>query len=124
MAAPNVVNVATITGKSAVGALSATLTTVLLANSSASGKVFKINSIMVSNVNGTNPANLTIKYNTLANGSGTSYAIASTISVPANSTLSLIDKSNAFYLEEDKSIVGGASSASYLEYVISYEEIS
>jgi hypothetical protein len=124
MAAPNIVNVVTITGKTTYAALTTTLTSVLLANSASSGKVFKINSIMVSNVDGTSAADVTIDINTAAAGSGTSYALANTISVPADATLSLIDKTNSFYLEEDKSILGGASANSDLEIVISYEEIS
>jgi hypothetical protein len=124
MAAPNIVNVATITGKTTYAALTTTLTAVLLANSASSGKVFKINSIMVSNVDGTNSATVSLDINTAAAGSGTSYAFANTITVPADATLSIIDKTNSFYLEEDKSILGGASANSDLEIVISYEEIS
>ncbi len=82
MAAPNIVNVSTITGKTTYAALTTTLTTVLLANSASSGKVFKINSIMISNVDGTSAADVTIDINTAAAGSGTSYALANTISVP------------------------------------------
>jgi hypothetical protein len=124
MAAPNIVNVTTIIGKTTYAALTTTLTTVLLANSAASGKVFKINSIMVANVDGTNSADVTVDINTAAAGSGTSYALANTIAVPADATLSIVDKTNAFYLEEDKSILGGASANSDLEIVISYEEIN
>jgi hypothetical protein len=124
MANPNIVNVTTITGKTTYAALTTTLTTVLLANSAASGKVFKVNSIMVSNVDGTSAADVTIDINTAAGGGGTSYALANTISVPADATLSVIDKTNSFYLEEDKSILGGASANSDLEVVISYEEIN
>ena len=124
MANPNIVNVTTITGKTTYAALTTTLNTVLLANSAASGKVFKVNSIMVSNVDGSSAADVTIDINTSAGGSGTSYALASTIAVPADATLSVIDKTNSFYLEEDKSIIGGASAANDLEIVISYEEIN
>jgi hypothetical protein len=124
MAAPNIVNVTTITGKTTYAALTTTLTTVLLANAASSGKVFKINSIMVSNVDGTNAADVTVDINTAAAGSGTSYALANTIAVPADATLSVVDKTNSFYLEEDKSILGGASANSDLEIVISYEEIN
>ena len=124
MAAPNIVNVSTITGKTTYAALGVTLTTVLLANPASSGKVFKINSIMIANVDGTSAADVTIDINTAAAGSGTSYALANTISVPADATLNLIDKNSSFYLEEDKSILGGASAAGDLEIVISYEEIS
>lgn len=124
MAAPNIVNVSTITGKTTYAALGVTLTTVLLANPASSGKVFKINSIMIANVDGTSAADVTIDINTAAAGSGTSYALANTISIPADATLNLIDKNSSFYLEEDKSILGGASAAGDLEIVISYEEIS
>jgi hypothetical protein len=124
MANPNIVNVSDIRGKTTYAALTTTLTTVLLSNATNSNKVLKINSIMVANVDGVNAADVTLDINTLAAGSGTSYALAQTISVPADATLSIIDKTNSFYLEEDKSIIGGASSNSDLEIVISYEEIS
>ena len=124
MAAPNIVNVTTITGKTTYAALTTTLTTVLLANAASSGKVFKINSIMVANVDGTSAADVTVDINTAAAGSGTSYALANTIAVPADATLSVVDKTNSFYLEEDKSILGGASANGDLEIVISYEEIN
>jgi hypothetical protein len=45
MAAPNLVNVSTITAKSVQANLDTTLTTEILANAAASGKVFKVNSI-------------------------------------------------------------------------------
>jgi hypothetical protein len=124
MANPNIVAVTAIYGKTAYAALTTTLSTVLLANAASSGKVFKINSIMVANVDGTSSADVTVGINTLAAGSGTTYELAGTIAVPADATLSVVDKTNAFYLEEDKSIVGGASANGDLEIVISYEEIN
>lgn len=124
MANPNIVNVSDIRGKTTYAALTTTLTTVLLSNATNSNKVLKINSIMVANVDGVNAADVTLRINTLASGSGTSYALANTIAVPADATLSIIDKTNSFYLEEDKSILGGANANSDLEIVISYEEIS
>ena len=124
MANPNIVNVTSILGETTYAALTTTLTTVLLANSAASGKVYKVNSIMVANVDGTNAADVTVDINTSAAGSGTSYALAATISVPADATLNLIDKNSSFYLMEDKSIIGGASANSDLEIIISYEIIN
>lgn len=120
MAAPNIVNVATITGKTTGAALGTTLTTSLLANSASSGKVFKINTIIVANVDGANAADATIEY---YDGS-TGYKLANTIAVPADSTLIVLSKDTAIYLQEGESIRGGASAASDLECVISYEEIS
>jgi hypothetical protein len=124
MANPNIVNVTSILGETTYAALTTTLTTVLLANAAASGKVYKVNSIMVANVDGTNAADVTVDINTAAGGGGTSYALASTISVPADATLNLIDKNSSFYLMEDKSIIGGASANSDLEIIISYEIIN
>ena len=120
MAAPNIVNVATITGKTTGAALGTTLTTSLLANSASSGKVFKINTIIVANVDCANAADATIEY---YDGS-TGYKLANTIAVPADSTLIVLSKDTAIYLQEGESIRGGASAASDLECVISYEEIS
>jgi hypothetical protein len=124
MANPNIVNVTSILGETTYAALTTTLTTVLLANAVSSGKVYKVNSIMVANVDGTSAADVTVDINTAAAGSGTSYALAHTISVPADATLNLIDKNSSFYLMEDKSILGGASANSDLEIIISYEIIN
>ena len=62
MAAPNIVNVATITGKSAVVDLSSTSATAVVSNAASSGKVFKINSILVANVDGSVAADITLAY--------------------------------------------------------------
>jgi hypothetical protein len=124
MANPNIVSVNSIFGNTTGIALTTTLTTVLLANTSASGKVYKIESIMVANVDGTNAADVTIDWNTNAGGTGTSIALAATISVPADATLNLVDKNSSFYLMENQSIIGGASADSDLECIISYEDIS
>ena len=124
MANPNIVSVNSIFGNTTGIALTTTLTTVLLANAAASGKVFKIESIMVANVDGTNAADVTVDWNTDAGGTGTSFALAATISVPADATLNLVDKNSSFYLMENQSIIGGASANSDLECIISYEEIS
>ena len=123
MANPNIVSVNSIFGNTTGIALTTTLTTVLLANAAASGKVFKIESIMVANVDGTNAADVSIDWNTNAGGTGTSFALAATISVPADATLNLVDKNSSFYLMENQSIIGGASANSDLECIISYEEI-
>jgi len=124
MAAPNIINVATITGKTAYVTPANTNATILLANAAASGKVFKVNLILAANLDGTNPYNATVAYNTVAAGSGTSYAIASTISVPANATLVIADKTASFYVEEDKSVVVTSSGANKVTFFISYEELA
>ena len=124
MAAPNVVNVATITAKSALVALSSTSQTTLVSNAASSGKVFKINMIQVANVDGTNAADVTIDVHSAAAGGGTAYSLVATASVPADASLIAVDKNTALYLEEDKSITATASVANDLEVIVSYEEIS
>jgi hypothetical protein len=124
MAAPNIVNVTTIYGKTTYLTPANTTANVLLANSAASGKVLKINQIVAANVNGSSAVDTTISINTAAAGSGTSYPIASTISVPADASLIVTDKTTAIYLEEDKSIVVTSGTSSGIAYTISYEEIS
>jgi polyisoprenoid-binding protein YceI len=51
MAAPNIVNVSTITGKSA-GIAVTTSAAAIVANGAGSNKVFKVNALYVSNVDG------------------------------------------------------------------------
>ena len=120
MAAPNIVNVSTITAKTTGARLTTTTTTSLLANSASSGKVFKINTIIVSNVDGSNSADATITY---YDGSNTR-SIVTTVAVPGDSTLVALDKNSVIYLEEGTEIRGGASATDDLDVLISYEEIS
>jgi len=124
MAAPNIVNVTTIIGKSATVALASTNATAIVSNAASSGKVFKINMIQVSNVDGTNACNATVNLYSQDDIGGTAFALASTISVPADASLVVLDKGTAVYLEEDKSIGAIASVANDLVVVCSYEEIS
>lgn len=124
MAAPNIVNVATITGKTSVADLTSTSATSVVSNAASSGKVFKINSLIVSNVDGVNAANITINLYSAAALGGTATQIVNTVSVPADASLVVIDKTTAIYLEEDKSIGATASAANDLKVVCSYEEIS
>lgn len=117
MAAPNVVNVATITGKTAVQAVG-TSATAIVSNSAASGKVYKVNSLYVSNIDGTSNAELNVDLYR----SSTAYHIAKTVVVPADASLDVISK--AIYLEEGDSLRLTANASGDLEAVCSYEEIS
>jgi hypothetical protein len=124
VANPNIVNVTSIYGKSAVVDLTSTSATSVVSNAASSGKVFKINSLIVSNVDGTNAADITINYYSAAALGGTATQIVSTVSVPADSSLVVIDRNTSIYLEEDKSIGATAGSANDLKVLISYEDIS
>ena len=117
MAAPNIVNVSTITGKTAVQAVG-TSATAIVTNSASSGKVFKVNALYVSNIDGANNAEINVDLYR----SSTAYHIAKTVVVPADATLDVVSKS--IYLEEGDALRLTAGTASDLEAVCSYEEIS
>ena len=124
MANPNIVNVTDIRGKTAVADLTTTNATLVVENVAASGKVFKINSLIVSNVDGANAADITVSLYSEDNIGGTATQIVATVTVPADASLVVIDKTTSIYLEEDKSIGATASAANDLKVVCSYEEIS
>lgn len=123
MAAPNIINSSTFYGKTAFYTPSNTSSNVILANPAGSNKVYKVNLIQASNSDSTNPIDATVSINTSASGAGSSYPLASTIPVPAKSSLIVTDKSSMFYLEEDRSILVTSATANKLTFVVSYEEI-
>jgi len=124
MANPNIVNVAAIYGNSSQVSLTTTSATSLVSNAASSGKVYKINSITVANVDGTNAADITISVYSAAALGGTAYPIVSTVSVPADATLIVTDKTTSFYLKENQSIGATAGTASDLVVICSWEEIN
>ena len=114
MAAPNIQSATSIYGKSAGFDLGTTTTTTLL--TCASNKVYKIKSIIASNNDGSNNVDVTVNFN-----DGTRWTIASTVTVPANSTLVILDQNSPIYLEEGFTIEGGASAANDCDLIIAYE---
>lgn len=117
MAAPNLLTLTTVTAKTAVQQVT-TSATAIVTNSAASGKVVKVTALYISNVNGTSAADINID----VYRSTVAYRVAYTISVPADSTLDMINK--VIYLEEGDTLRLTASVNSYLEAVCSYEELS
>jgi uncharacterized protein YajQ (UPF0234 family) len=119
MAAPNIVNVSTIIGNTAVMNVT-TSATDIVTNSAASNKVFKINSLIISNIDGAAAADITAS----VIRTSASFALASTIAVPADASLIVISKDNSIYLLEGDSIRLTASANGDLQAVCSYEELS
>jgi hypothetical protein len=119
MAAPNIVNVSSIYGKTVGAALDTTLTTDIL--TCPSDKVLKINSIIVANVDGTSSADVTVYF--YDDSATTRYSLASTVEVVSDSTLVVLGKDYPIYLEESDQIEAGASATGDLEIIVSYEEI-
>jgi hypothetical protein len=131
MANPNIVNVTTIYGTTTYFTPTGTTAVVLLANAASSGKVFKINQIVAANVNGSAAVEATVSIYTngaVAQGSapagGTAFPVVSTVSVPADASLIVVDKTTAIYLQEGTSISVTSGTASGITYSISYEDIS
>ena len=124
MANPNIVNVTAIYGNNSTTSLSTTNATSIINNAAASGKVYKVNSIVVANVDGTSAADITINIYSQDDLGGTAFPIASTISVPADASLIVTDKTTSFYLKEDQSVGATAGTASDLVVTASWEEIN
>lgn len=124
MAAPNLLNPTSVTGKTAVVNLTSTSATSVLSNASGSGKVLKVNSLYVANVDGTTAADITVTLYSEAALGGTGTEICSTVSVPADATVVVIDKDSFIYLEEDRSLGATAGASNDLKVVCSYEEIA
>jgi hypothetical protein len=120
---PNIVNVTTIYGNTSTTSLTTTSATSLVSNAASSGKVYKIDSIVVANTSAS-AANNTINVYSAAALGGTAFPIASTISVPAYASLIVTDKTTTFYLLENKSVGATAGTSTALVVTASWEEIS
>lgn len=127
MAAPNIVSVTDIRGKSNVANIT-TVSSSVIVNAVNSGKVFKINTLIVSNVDGTNSGNVSVELfkfgaqNTSTGSGNSTYAIANTVTVPAKSSLDILAKS--LYLEEGDQIKVKGDANNRLHFISSFEEIS
>jgi hypothetical protein len=127
MAAPNILAATTATPHTVSITPSDTARNALVAAPS-SGAVQKINQIMVANIDGAAAYDATVEVR-LADGT-TYRSLASTISIPADASLIISDKTTMFYLM-DTSVSGEASTlwvtsstASKLTFTVSYETIS
>jgi len=127
MAAPNIVSVSNILGKSNVANVT-TVSSSVIVNAVNSGKVFKINTLIVSNVDGTNSGNVSVELfkfgaqNSSTGVGNSTYAIANVVTVPAKSSLDILAKS--LYLEEGDQIKVKGDANNRLHFISSFEEIS
>lgn len=119
MAAPNLLAPTTITGKTAVQAIG-TSASAIVSNSAGSGKLLRIVSLIIANVDGAVSADVTVDHYR----SSTARHIAKTVAVAADQSLTIIDRENAIYLEEGDDLRLTASASGDLEAVCSYEEVS
>ena len=133
MAAPNIVNVTTITGVTTFHAGIAATTggkgalgiTTVVSNAASSGKVLKINSLVAASIGAT--TGVTLQYFNDVNhaSAGSTVSIGMTLSVPTFSTLAVITKDNSVYLEENTALgIFAQPNNGTIDVVCSYEEIS
>jgi hypothetical protein len=119
MANPNIAPAASIFGRSQALALTTTaqtLTTVVPTN-----RIYKVNSLIVANINGGSAADVSVLWRD--SSAGVDYYLAFTIAVPNYATLVVISKDTQIYLEEGDYIQAFASANSFLHATVSYEEI-
>ena len=123
MANPNIVNVTSIYGNTSYLIPSGTSATTWTALTPATNTVNKIDNIVAANVSGA-PANITVSINSATGGGGTAYRIAYGITVPANASLIILDKSTSIYVGESQSIVVTSGTSGAIEMTASYEAIT
>ena len=131
MANPNIAALTSLTGNTTYFTPTGTTAVVLLTNAASSNQVYRINQIVAANIDGTNAVDCTVSIYTngaVAQGSapsgGTAYPIASTVSVPADASLIVVDKTTSIYLQENTCISVTSGTASKITYTISYEIIT
>jgi hypothetical protein len=123
MANPNIVNVTSIYGNTSYLIPTTTGVTTWTALTPAVNTVNKVNNIVASNVTGS-AVNVTVSINSATGGGGTAYRIAFQISVPANASLIIVDKTTSIYVGEAQSIVVTVGTANAIELTASYEALT
>ena len=124
MANPNLFASTYAYGNTSTTALSTTSATSIVSNAASSGQVYKINTLVVSNNDASTAYTVTINVYSAAAIGGTAYPWVTTLSVPAASSIVVIDKTSTMYLLENKSIGATAATANKITVIASWEEIS
>ena len=124
MANPNLAAATNVYAANAQLSLTATTATLLVSNAASSGKVYLIDSIVVSNVDGVNAADISVVRFNSATNTGTAFPICSTVAVPADASLIVVGTENKINLLEDESIYVTASAADDLVVDCNWKELS
>ena len=124
MANPNLGSATNVYAANASLSLTTTSATQLVSNAASSGKVFLIDGITVSNIDTANAVSVTVTQYRTADGTGTAYELCSTVSVPANASLIVVDKAQGVSLLEAQSIYVTASAGNKLKVNASWKELS
>ena len=121
MVNPNIINVTDIRGKT--NFLTVTTSALsLVYNASASGEVYKVNTVTATNTT-TYPVYITVNIVRPVGAVPTTFPVAYQVAVPAKSVLVIVARDAGFYLEEDDDLQVLAS-ATGLRAMASYEVIN
>lgn len=121
MAAPNIVNVTSIYGNTALVALtnSAYTSANIIQNSTGTNSVYKLDVVIISN----NSAN-SVTCNVVMSRGNVSYYLVGKGSVPGNSSLIVLGKDTVLYMIEGDTLQANVSSNGVASIISSYEVIS
>ena len=118
MATPNLVNIDTITPVLDAGAITTSRANIIDVTAE---HVAKVNSLIIANIDGSNAADVTVEVS--VNNGSNYFAIAKTVSVPADASIVVIGRDNFLYLDETDLLAVTASADDDLTYAVSYELI-
>lgn len=124
MAAPNIVNITSMIGKTDTTSLTTTSATNLLNNAASSGKVLRVTLVRAVNTDGSNAADISVSLYSAASLGGAQTELIQAKEVAINTNLDVITKDTPLYLEEDTSLGATASAANDIKMIVTYEEIS
>ena len=124
MAAPNIVNISSMVGKTDTTSLTTTSPTIILNNAAPSNKVLRVTMVRAVNVDGSNAADITVSLYSAASLGGTATELIQAKEVAINTNLDVITKDTPLYLEEDTSLGATASAANDIKMIVTYEEIT
>ena len=124
MAAPNIVNITSMIGRTGTTSLTTTSATNILNNAASSSKVLRVTLVRAVNVDGSNAADITVSLYSAASLGGTQTELIQAKEVAINTNLDVITKDTPLYLEEDTSLGATASTANDIKMIVTYEEIS
>lgn len=122
MTAPNILNVFSITGKTAMVNLTDSTATSIVANAAASGKVLKLSGLLATNTEG---ATVNVAFTLYVARGGTNYHMAKNVTIPALASYeAFLKDSTPIYLEEGDELFAQSGNASgYIDVLVAYEEI-
>ena len=121
MATPNITSPTTIKGYTAT-VIPANTSVTQLGPNAASGHVFSVNSIVAANVTGS-AATVTVAVYSAVTLGGTATRLCYQVSVPANTSLIVVDKSTGLWIDDAQSIGVTSGTSSAIEYTMTYEDL-